>query len=132
LCHQRGTQPAYFDQQEAMQMNKKQHKGDRPALTQEELQAEQASNLPDREAMSLLDITADLTLDADVAAPLNAAVAANANVAAPINASVAANIETVGSTAIADADQDALINQYLEGDATALANQTSTVNQRGR
>src|SRR5687767_9777427 len=110
---------ASYVQREAMRMSDQQRDLERPALTDEELQAEQASDLPERQAMSLLDLNVDLGLDADVAAPVNAAVAANANVAAPINASVAANINSVGSTAIADADQDAVIAQYLEGDATA-------------
>jgi hypothetical protein len=104
----------------------------RPALSEEELQAEQAAALPDRTAMSLLDLNVDLGLDADLDAPANAAVATNANVSAPINASVAANIGSDGSTAIADADQDAVIAQYLEGDATAIANQTSGPGRGGR
>jgi hypothetical protein len=108
-----------------MPMKKAHDDSQRPALSEEELQAEEAATLPDRTAMSLLDLNADLSLGADVEAPVNAAVAANANVSAPINASVAANINSVGSTAIADADQDAVIAQYLEGDATAIANQTS-------
>ena len=67
----------------------------RQSLTSDELEAQQAAELPDREAMSLLDLNVDLGLGLDVAAPIDAAVAANANVAAPIDASVAAN---VGST----------------------------------
>jgi hypothetical protein len=52
-------------------------------LRPDELAAEEAAELPDREAMSLLDLNLDLGLDADVTAPISAAVAANANVAAP-------------------------------------------------
>src|SRR4029453_1041336 len=98
-------------------------------LQPDELAAEEAAELPDREAMSLLDLNLDLALDADVAAPIGAAIAANANVAAPIDASVAANVASVGSTAQAGADQDSIIVQNLEGVAEATANQDSTLNQ---
>jgi hypothetical protein len=55
-------------------------------------------------------------------------VAANANVAAPIDAAVAANVGSVDSNATAVAQQDAIITQNIEGDATANADQTSDVN----
>ena len=58
-------------------------------LSQEELEAQAGENLPDREAMSLVD----------------------ANVAAPVNAAVAANVLADGSEATADATQDADIDQ---------------------
>jgi hypothetical protein len=99
------------------------------ALSGDELAAEMAVDLPDREAMSLLDLNLDLALDADVAAPVAAAIAANANVAAPIDAAVAANVGSVDSTAIASADQDAEITQILNGTATANADQDSTITQ---
>ncbi len=57
-------------------------------LTPEELDA-QAAELPDREAMSLI----------------------NANLAAPVNAAVAANILSDDSTATATATQDVDIDQ---------------------
>jgi hypothetical protein len=60
-----------------------------PTLTDEDLEAQDASELPDREAMSLVD----------------------ANVAAPINAAVAANVLSDDSTATADADQTNDIEQ---------------------
>lgn len=100
-------------------------------LSQDELEAEGATDLPDREAMSLLDLDIDLGLDAAIAAPVDAAIAANANVAAPIDAAVAANVGSVGSTALASADQDAAINQTLNGVATATADQTAEVTQGG-
>ena len=107
-------------------------------LSKQELDAQGGSDLPDKEAMSLLDplteqsllnLNVDLALDADVSAPIDAAVAANANVAAPIDASVAANVASVGSTAVASVDQDSIIVQNLEGVAEATANQDATVNQ---
>ena len=55
----------------------------------EELEAQDAEQLPDREAMSLI----------------------NANVAAPVNAAVAANVLSDNSTAIANAEQTADIDQ---------------------
>jgi hypothetical protein len=58
-------------------------------LTDEEIQQESGEELPDREAMSLL----------------------NLNVAAPINAAVAANVLSDGSVAYANAEQSATIIQ---------------------
>jgi len=58
-------------------------------LTPEELEEQEASELPDREAMSLI----------------------NANLAAPINAAVAANVLSDGSTAYANAVQNTPITQ---------------------
>jgi hypothetical protein len=58
-------------------------------VSQEELEAEKGEELPDREAMSLI----------------------NANVAAPINAAVALNALSDNSVAIADATQTGDITQ---------------------
>jgi len=60
-----------------------------PDVKDEELENETGEELPDREAMSLV----------------------NANVAIPINAAVAANVLSDGATAYADATQDANIDQ---------------------
>jgi hypothetical protein len=60
-------------------------------LTTEELEQQDASELPDREAMSLV----------------------NANVAAPINAAVAANVLSDNSLAYANAEQTAPIDQTI-------------------
>jgi hypothetical protein len=113
-------------------------------LNPEELEAQGGQQLPDKEALSLVDgslvdgltdttsllnLNVDLALDADVAAPVNAAVAANANVAAPIDAAVAANVASPDATAAAVADQDSLIVQDLDGTAIADATQDSTLNQ---
>jgi hypothetical protein len=62
---------------------------ERNDLTAEELEAQDTAELPDREAMSLI----------------------NANVAAPVNAAVALNALSDGSTATADATQTAPISQ---------------------
>ena len=58
-------------------------------LTPAELDAETVEELPDREAMSLI----------------------NANIAAPVNAAVAANILSDNSIAYANAEQDVDITQ---------------------
>lgn len=62
---------------------------ERQDLTAEELEAQEGEELPDREAMSLI----------------------NANVAVPVNAAVAANVLSDHSTAAADATQNAPITQ---------------------
>jgi hypothetical protein len=58
-------------------------------LTADELEQEDGEQLPDREAMSLV----------------------NANLAIPVNAAVAANVLSDGSVAYADATQNTPINQ---------------------
>lgn len=58
-------------------------------LTAEEVDEQAAAELPDREAMSLID----------------------ANLAIPVNAAVAANVLSDGAVAYADADQESLIDQ---------------------
>ena len=63
-------------------------------LTTDELEAQDAAELPDREAMSLLDL----------------------NVAAPVNAAVAANVLSDGSVAYANAEQTADIDQTTNAD----------------
>jgi hypothetical protein len=100
-------------------------------LSDKELAREGASDLPDREAMSLLNLDVNLDLALDGAAPINAAAAANLNVAAPIDAAVSANIGSVDSTSVAVADQDSIIVQELNGTATATSDQTSSIDQGG-
>jgi hypothetical protein len=60
-------------------------------LSAEELQGQEVNELPDREAMSLI----------------------NANLAVPVNAAVAANVLSDNSTAYADASQVANIDQGM-------------------
>ena len=60
-----------------------------PEVTDQELEAETGEELPDREAMSLI----------------------NANLAAPINAAVALNALSDDSVAIANAEQTGTIDQ---------------------
>jgi len=105
---------------------------DQQGLSQEELAAQQASDLPDREAMTtLLDLDVNLDLALDLAAPVDAAVAANANAAIPLDAAVGANVLSTASVAGASADQDAPITQSLNGVANATATQDATIDQGG-
>jgi hypothetical protein len=69
--------------------NKQVQPGQQEQLSPDELQEQQAQYLPDRENMSLV----------------------NANLAAPINAAVAANVLSDNSVAYADATQTAPIDQ---------------------
>ena len=62
-----------------------------PELSDEELADQTGEELPDREAMSLV----------------------NANIAIPINAAVAANVLSDGAIAYADAEQSAPIDQSI-------------------
>ncbi len=78
---------------------------------------------------NLLNVDVNVDLDSDIAAPVGGAVAANANVAAPIDASVAANIGSQDSEAIAVSQQDAIIDQSIEGSAEATADQQADVTQ---
>jgi len=75
-------------------MSKQKRKDERPPepqaeMTQEELEAQEAADLPEREEMSLV----------------------NANIAVPVNAAVAANVLSDSSTAIANATQQTPITQ---------------------
>jgi hypothetical protein len=67
-------------------------------LTDEEIAQETGEQLPDREAMSLI----------------------NANLAVPVNAAVAANVLSDGSVAYANAEQYAEIEQGMLGGAPSV------------
>src|SRR5918999_1121929 len=76
-------------------------------LTAEELEAQSPEELPDREAMGLI----------------------NANLAIPVNAAVAANVLSSDSTAVANAEQDADIAQSTgDGGGLVDANAAAPVN----
>lgn len=78
---------------------------------------------------NLLNIDVNVAADLDLAAPIDGAVALNANVAAPIDAAVSANVLSTDSEATAVANQQAIINQHLEGVAEATANQDASIEQ---
>ena len=99
------------------------------AVSMDEIEAEDAVSLPNKEVLSLLDVNANVDLGLDLAAPVDLAVAANLNIAAPIDAAVSANILSPGATSIAVADQDSVIVQTLQGVANATTDQSSTIEQ---
>jgi hypothetical protein len=101
----------------------------RTGLSDDELAAQGATALPDKEVVSILDLNADIDLAIDAAAPIDLAVAANANVAAPIDAAVGANILSEGSSAQALSDQGVMIDQGIQADAAAHAVQDSGIDQ---
>jgi len=72
-------------------MSKRKKANKKQELTQEEIEQQEAAELPDREAMSLV----------------------NANLAAPINAAVALNALSDGSVAYANAEQGGTITQGI-------------------
>lgn len=76
---------------------------------------ETPTSIDDALSAPLLNVDVDADVDADVAAPIAGAVAANANAAVPVDAAVAANVGSIGSSATAVADQDAVIVQDLDG-----------------
>ncbi len=98
-------------------------------VSMEEVEAEGATPLPDKEVMSLLDVNANVDLGLDLAAPVDLAVAANLNVAAPIEASAAANLLSPDAQAVAAAQQTGAIHQGISGSADATAPQHAQIDQ---
>jgi hypothetical protein len=98
-------------------------------VTAEELANEGITALPDKEVISILDLAADVNLAIDGAAPIDLAVALNANVVAPIDAAVSANILSHGSSAQALADQGVQVTQTVDADAIATGLQDSSIDQ---
>lgn len=98
-------------------------------LSAQDLEAESATALPNKEVLSLLDLNADVDLALDLAAPVDLAVAGNLNIAAPIGAAASANVLSFGSEAAALSDQQVLIDQTQSGDAIANAPQDSVLDQ---
>ena len=98
-------------------------------LTPEELAQEGITALPDKEVISILDLAADVDLAIDGAAPIDLAVALNANVVAPIDAAVSANLLSDGSSSQALADQGVQVTQTIDADAMATGIQDSTIDQ---
>jgi hypothetical protein len=94
-----------------------------------EIEAEDATALPNKEVMSLLDVNANVDLGLDLAAPVDLAVAANLNVAAPIEAAAAANVLSGNAEATAVAQQAGSIGQTISGSAEATAPQTADIDQ---
>ena len=98
-------------------------------ITAEELAAEACTALPAKEVISLLDLNVDVDLALDLAAPIDLAVAANLNVAAPIDAAVGANVLSFDSASEVMAKQQVQLDQYLSGSAIADAPQNASIDQ---
>src|SRR6478735_4397026 len=98
-------------------------------LTNEELLAESATALPDKEVVSILDLNVDVDVFIDAAAPIDLAAAAQLNVAAPIDAAASANVLSTGSTAVSEVNQTGTLDQILAGSATATSDQFSIIDQ---
>src|SRR5436309_12577519 len=95
----------------------------------DEIEAEDATALPNKEVMSLLDVNANVDLGLDLAAPVDLAVAANLNVAAPMEAAAAANVLSPDAQAVGLADQQGVVHQDLSGTSTSTAPQHAAVDQ---
>lgn len=102
---------------------------DEKRLSMEEVEAEGAVSLPNKEVLSLLDVNANVDLGLDLAAPVDLAAAANLNVAAPIEAAASANVLSPGSAAIGEAQQSGSIDQAISGTANAEAPQHADITQ---
>ena len=98
-------------------------------VSMDEIEAEDATALPNKEVMSLLNVDANVDLGLDLAAPVDLAVAANLNVAAPIEAAASANILSDDAQAVALSQQSGSITQGISGSAEATAPQNATIDQ---
>lgn len=98
-------------------------------VSMDEIEAEGATALPNKEVMSVLDVNANVDLGLDLAAPVDLAVAANLNVAAPIEASAAANVLSADAQAVSIAQQHGTIDQGISGSAEATAPQHADISQ---
>src|SRR3954463_3456571 len=98
-------------------------------VSMDEIEAEGATALPNKEVMSLLDVNANVDLGLDLAAPVDLAAAANLNVAAPIEAAASANLLSEGAQAVGIAQQHGTIDQHLSGSADATAPQHAELTQ---
>jgi hypothetical protein len=98
-------------------------------VSMQEIEAEDATALPNKEVMSLLDVNANVDLGLDLAAPVDLAVAANLNVAAPIEAAAAANVLSSNAEAVGVAQQAGTIDQTISGSAEATAPQNAQIDQ---
>src|SRR5204863_3890598 len=98
-------------------------------VSMDEIEAEGATALPNKEVMSLLDVNANVDLGLDLAAPVDLAAAANLNVAAPIEAAASANVLSPDAQAVSLAHQQGSIDQTISGSADATSVQHADVSQ---
>src|SRR3954468_9223337 len=99
------------------------------SLSMEEIEAQDAVSLPDKEVLSLLNVDANVDLGLDLAAPVDLAAAANLNVAAPIEAAASANVLSPDAQSLAVAQQTGTIDQGISGSAHATAPQDASIDQ---
>src|SRR4051794_27401650 len=102
---------------------------ERERVSMDEIEAEDAVSLPNKEVMSLLDVNANVDLGLDLAAPVDLAAAANLNVAAPIEAAASANVLSPDAQAVSLAHQSGSIDQGISGSADAPAPQHASIEQ---
>src|SRR3954466_2027681 len=95
----------------------------RDRVSMDDIEAESAVSLPNKEVLSLLDVNANVDLGLDLAAPVDLAAAANLNVAAPIEAAASANVLSPDAQAVSLAHQAGSIDQTISGSADATAHQ---------
>src|SRR3954454_21594705 len=95
----------------------------------DDIEAESAVSLPNKEVLSPLDVNATADLGLDLAAPVDLAAAANLNVAAPIEAAASANVLSADAESVAVAQQHGVIDQTISGTADATANQDASIGQ---
>jgi hypothetical protein len=98
-------------------------------VSMDEIEAEGATALPNKEVMSLLDVNANVDLGLNLAAPVDLAAAANLNVAAPIEAAASANLLSADAQAVAISQQHGTIDQGISGSAEATAPQNAEIIQ---
>src|SRR3954449_10410943 len=119
-------------------------------VSMDEVDAEDAVPLPNKEVMSLLDVNANVDLGLDLAAPVDLAAAPNLNVAAPfqaarsptlltptatptvaarIKAAASANLLSSDAQAVALSQQHGTIDQGISGSADATAPQHAEITQ---
>src|SRR5690349_17531835 len=103
--------------------------GNDESLSMEEIEAQDAVSLPDKEVLSLLNVDANVDLGLDLAAPVDLAAAANLNVAAPIEAAASANVLSPDAQSLAVAQQTGAIDQGISGTAHASAPQDASIDQ---
>src|SRR5688500_18053174 len=98
-------------------------------VSMDEIEAEGATALPDKEVMSLLNVDANVDLGLELAAPVDLAAAANLNVAAPIEAAASANVLSDNAQAVGISQQSGTIDQTISGSAEATAPQNAEIIQ---
>src|SRR5687767_6243873 len=88
----------------------KNQRAQKPEMSQGEMQDQQAKDLPERDAASLIDV-GGVNLDATVFAPIDADVNTNVDVDALVNAPIDADVNTNVNTNL---DVDALVNAPID------------------